>query len=184
MTDNDVPAERVLWGQEIQNDVERIKTLLSSGIFLDANQQHPLRQSAFIELMICLNDLLAKAKNEAQRVSFTDDVNPEVGDITDLVALIRNAACHIPSRTRHVDNFGNRLLLMTVYGRFPHAFVANGVDLGCDYEDDLAFFYGNEKIYFTRHIVRAFTEVRAKLLLLLPDTKGASNSNYYPNLDL
>jgi hypothetical protein len=43
---------------EILKDIERIDTILSTPIFTFENRHHPLKESAFVELMICLNDLL------------------------------------------------------------------------------------------------------------------------------
>ena len=152
-----------LWSQEILVDVLRIKAILGSNIFATQNRKHPLKESAVIELMICLNDLLAKAKQKGLRISFTDDIviTPKIKDITDLVAVIRNAACHIPSGNRHVDDYENRLSGMgygkTVLGSF------NGVVLESEYEDDIAFFYGHHRIYLARHILRAFKEAKKKL---------------------
>ena len=167
MTEETKSPEKILWEQEVLSDVTRIETLLACGIFEPKNRRSPLVQSAFIELMICLNDLLAKAKKETLRINFTDDVVISTGikDVTDLVAVIRNAACHIPSQTRYADDSENRIMFYTVYGRQPAAFLfeKTGQILGCNYDDDIAFLYGNQKIYFQRHIRRAFAEVSEKL---------------------
>lgn len=46
--------------QDCQSDVRRIDELLGPDIFDSSNADHPLQQSAFIDLMICLRDLLHK----------------------------------------------------------------------------------------------------------------------------
>lgn len=164
------PDERrvlVLWSQEILADVSRIKTILQCGVFAPENDGHPLSQSAFIELMICLNDLLAKANQKDVRIGFTDDVpvSRQVKDITDLVAMIRNAACHMPSGTRHVDDAGNRFSFCSMAGKVAGVLI-NDVVLEAEYEDDMAFFYGSLRIYLKRHVLRSFKEAKDALIPL------------------
>ena len=38
--------------------------------------------------------------------------------------------------------------------------------IGCDYADDICIIYGSKKIYYKRHILRAFDECKNKFLLL------------------
>jgi hypothetical protein len=37
------------------------------------------------------------------------------------------------------------------------------LELKSEYEDDIAFFYGKDRLYFKRYIARAFNEARASL---------------------
>ena len=85
---------------DIRRSIKRIKQLISSNIFAPTNAQNILVESAFIELCILLNDLLAKTAKYSNRVVFTDDVTiipKQVEDVTDLVSKVRNAVCHISS---------------------------------------------------------------------------------------
>lgn len=43
------------------------------------------------------------------------------------------------------------------------------LELNSDYEDDIAVFYGRNRLYFKRHIVRAYTEAKQ---LLAPHMGG------------
>ena len=52
---------------EIEIDIDRITQILSCDIFSQQNFQHPLRQSAFIELVIRLRDLLFKCESFGKR---------------------------------------------------------------------------------------------------------------------
>ncbi len=55
---------------------------------------------------ILLNDLLRKAEKYGKnRISFNDYIEPsdKVKDITDLIAFIRNAVCHIDSENHKID---------------------------------------------------------------------------------
>ncbi len=41
------------------------------------------------------------------------------------------------------------------------------LELKSEYEDDIAVFYGKNRLYFNRHIVRAFKEAKVQLQPLL-----------------
>ena len=60
--------------QDCEIYINRINKLLSSGIFEAYNSLNILQSSAFIELMICLRDLLSKTEKYAKRISFSEDV--------------------------------------------------------------------------------------------------------------
>lgn len=154
--------------QDCESNIHRISTLLSCRIFEPENSGHPLQQSAFIELMICLRDLLHKAEKYGSRVSFTDDIltNSYVTDVSDAVRAIRDACCHIDSFKRDFDANGNRGSYLVAYGKCNLAKI-NDLELKSDYEDDIAVFYGTNRLYFNRHIVRAFTDVQAVLAPLI-----------------
>jgi hypothetical protein len=150
--------------QDCKRSIRRINELLSSGIFRPDNQADLLQQSAFIELMICLRDLMHKTDKYSERIAFTDDVltNEYVKDVTDAITAIRDACCHIDSFKQSFDARGGRLSYMIVVGRGTLMKIG-GVELKSDYDDDIAFYYGKNRLYFQRHIVRAFKEAQ-KLL--------------------
>jgi hypothetical protein len=156
--------------QDCEINIRRIQELLGSGIFERNNSKNILQSSAFIELMICLRDLLQKAEDHAERISFTDDVmtNDYVHDITDAVTAVRDACCHINSFKRLFDDRGNRGSFMVIYGKGNLAKIGN-LELKSDYEDDIAFFYGKNRLYINRHIVRAFKEATALLKPMIPN---------------
>lgn len=147
--------------QECQTDIQRIRDLIGSRIF---DQPHPLQASAFIDLMICLRDLLYKAEQYASRVAFTDDIliNERVKDVTGAVTAVRDACCHIDSVTRVFDTRGNRGSHMVGYGKGT-LLKSGDLEMKSDYADEIAIFYGKNRLYLKRHIVRAFEEARAML---------------------
>ncbi len=150
--------------QDCQTDISRIQQLLNSGIFKQANSGHVLQRSAFIELVICLRDLLHKAERYACRVAFNDDVliNEYVKDVTDAVTAVRDACCHIDSFKHVFDDHGNRGSYIVAYGK--GTFMKIGpLELKSDYADDIAVFFGTNRLYLKRHIIRAFEEARAML---------------------
>jgi hypothetical protein len=154
--------------QDCQMTIRRIQELLNCGIFNPDNSGHVLLYAAYINLMICLRDLLHKTEQYAHRVSFVDDVqvNPFVKDVTDAITAHRDACCHINSFKQLFDDRGNRGSFIVGYGKFILMKV-DDVELRCDYEDDTAVFFGTNRLYMRRHVVRAFEEACILLAPLL-----------------
>lgn len=152
---------------EILMDVYRIRDILKTNIFAPENASHPLKQSAFTELIIRLHDLLQKCCNSKVPVRFTDDVDimPEVNDVTNLVAKIRSAVCHITSKTHQIFEDGGKFTFNTIYGSGVLAEIGD-VQVKNNFADDVCFFFGKYRIYPNRHITRAFTEAKANLIPL------------------
>jgi len=153
--------------QEIEDDTDRIEAILATDIFSPHNARHPLMRSAFIEILICLRDLMAKTNNLNLRIDFTDDVliSPDVKDVTDLIKFVRDALCHIDSKNHFVAP-GIKATFNVAYGK-TIMLTVDEFDIASDYDDDVCFFFGRHRIYLKRHIVRAFEEVKRKLLPFL-----------------
>lgn len=114
--------------------------------------------------LIHLNELLQRASNRGRRVNFADDIHPadRSGDVTDLVNRVRGAACHVSSP---VSAFGkaNRFVFNMVYGRVLDGYeFEDGAWRGCEYDGELAIFYGPTRVLVRRHLHRAFDEVVVK----------------------
>jgi len=150
--------------QDCELTIRRIHELLSSGIFERIKSGHFLQQSAFIDLMICMRDLMHKTEKYAGRISFTDDIltNDYVKDVTDAITAVRDACCHIDSFKKLFDDRGNRGSYMVAY-RKCDLMKIDDLELKSEYQDDIAVFYGKNRLYFKRHIVRAFQEAQIKL---------------------
>ncbi len=163
MPDNEIqkPSKQMDFSsqQECKGTIKRIRELIGCKIFESNNSKHILYNSAFIELMICLRDLLEKAQIYAHRLTFTDDVIPSeyVRDIHGLVKAMRDGCCHIDSYTKPLGKPQHRGSFNVMYGKGSLAKI-NDVELKSDYTDDIAFFHGTNRIYLKRHIIRAFEE--------------------------
>ncbi len=154
--------------QDCERNFRRAQELLASGIFEPANSGNLLQQAAFIDLMICLRDLMHKAQKYTKRIDFTDDVltNEYVEDVTDAITAVRDACCHIDSFKKNFDENGNRGESMVAYGK-GCLIKTDGFEARGDYDDDIAVFYGRNRVYFRRHIIRALQQAHAQLSPLL-----------------
>ena len=104
--------------------------------------------------MIILRDMVAKCEKFSNRLSFIDDVviSEKVSDVTDLITYVRDALCHIDSQ-KHLF-CSNKITYCIACGK------GNLIKIGdktitSDYNDDICFIFGEQKIYLKRHIFRA-----------------------------
>ena len=126
--------------------------------------------------MISLWDLLVKSEKFAGRVSFACDVIPmwigkksEVSDVTGLVKCFRDAMCH-PNSFKHLIGSKMKVSLGSqTFGDFTPIKTNDFESPKCDYEDDFMFICGPQRIYYHRHIVKAFEEAKTKLSPILAE---------------
>lgn len=158
---------------DVYGDFMRIEEILGSDIFESSNATHHLVKSAFIEVVVCLRDLLSKIDQYGNRIGFTDDVSvtSEIQDVTDLVIFMRDAVCHSHIRNHWVIPNMAKASFIAMYGKktftpFPFAPYQNIV-ISSDYTDDVCFCFGLQKIYLKRH-VRRVADLAKQQLLPLP----------------
>lgn len=145
---------------QVENNIGRIKEIIDSNVLLNAASvnRSSLSESALIEFLIRLNDLLQKCKSLGIEIDFSDDI-PNNLNITDLVSKLRNSACHITSKSRLLDN--EIPFCFSIIG--PLATARYGNWITNKYEDDIIFCYGNDASYLNRHLIRAYNESKQRL---------------------
>jgi hypothetical protein len=158
--------------QDIRYDIYEIERILATGILSEENN-NPFRQAAFVDVLIHLRDLMFKAEKYAGRISFTDDVivMTKVKDISDLIKFVRDAMCHPEIEHHFVVPNRIKATFETVYGKGGRVLDLVSPDIPelstSDYSDDVCFFFGLQRIYLNRHIIKAFEEAKQKLLPLM-----------------
>ena len=163
---------------DIASDIEAIIRICETGALSTVGYEVHLQKAAFVWVLVCLRDLMYKAEKYDSRIGFVDDVittaaneKPQVRDVTDLIKFVRDAMCH-PDIDHHWATDKVMLSFNVVYGKSPRPLITiGGNPMGptCDYEDDVAYGFGNQRIYLKRHILRALDEAKQKLLPLMPD---------------
>ena len=147
---------------ELLSETQKCKELFDSKILT----KHPLfAQSAFIEILIRLDYILQKLSKNNSRIIWADDIQTDqnIGDITDLVNKLRNAVCHVGSRTHYISNSDIKFDFNRIFGKGPNAVQIGDFSSGCEYEDDIAFYYGDKRIYLRRHIKRLLDELSEEI---------------------
>src|SRR3989344_3712738 len=126
---------------QIENDFRRVTDLINTGIF-SLSVLRGFQEAVFIEIMIKLHDLLQKLSLLHERVSFV---------------------CHIDSG-EHIlkDSQQIKFTFNIAYGKV-NVMTVGKKKLTSDYQDDICFFFGDNKIYLKRHIVRCIQESRKKI---------------------
>jgi len=139
-------------------ETQRCAELFNSQIF---TKHEIFTQSAFIEILVRLNYLLQKLSKKNNRIIWADDVQTDqnIKDITDLVNNLRNAACHSDSPRNYISNSSIKFVFNTFVGKSPNAVQIGNISLGNEYQDDIAFYYGDKRIYLVRHIKKLLDEL-------------------------
>jgi predicted HicB family RNase H-like nuclease len=149
---------------DIENSFSRIEILLNCGIFLPKNSQNPLVQSALAELLIRVRDLMYKSEKYAVAIKFDDDINitEKVKNVSDAIKFIRDAICHIDSDNHNYNECRARISYNIMYGKGTFMKIED-IELKSEYDDDICFFFGSQKLYLKRHICRAYQEAKVNL---------------------
>jgi hypothetical protein len=115
-------------------------------------------EACVLMLLVNLHDLLQLARGAGSALTFDEHIDPDAGvaNVTELVAKLRNAACHVWGRA----NSGyNAFRFHRVAGYCPRATLFQSKPIGCDYHDDMAIYYGTTRLYLKRHATRALDEL-------------------------
>ena len=156
---------------QIEGDIKTIEHLLSLNPFCTINDIE-IQKAILTRILICLRDLLYKTEHLANnRINFIDDVKidkqQKISDVTDLIKFMRDALCHEESKNHNSKDFiGLTLNLGIIRGKCS-ILQSPTKSFGTDYEDDICFITGSQKLYLNRHIIRAFNESKTNLLPLL-----------------
>lgn len=153
-----------LTAADIRNSFSRIDALFESKIFHQDNFDNPLVESALMELLIRLRDLMAKSAKFVKPVEFSDDiiVTNSVKNVSEAIKFIRDAMCHIDSKNHNYRECNARLSYNVVYGKCNIIKIGN-VEIKSEYDNDVCFFFGEQKLYLLRHIQRAYEEAKDNL---------------------
>jgi hypothetical protein len=120
--------------------------------------------AVFTRIVILVRDLVAKSETYAKKpIVFTDDViiKGRVKDVATLITFMRDAVCHIES-DRHMAAENMYSSGHVMFGK-KELYKIEGIELGCEYADDIAFSIGPQRMYFERHLLRAFREATDNL---------------------
>lgn len=146
---------------QIESDLSRLIILVNTGVF-NAEVLRVFQESVFTEIIIKLNDLLQKLRTLGKRLDFKEDVE-KANDITDLISNIRNAVCHMDSDEHMLDTEGKiKFSFNIAYGK-GNLLSLGARELTADYKDDICFFFGENKVYLKRHIIRCIEETKQEV---------------------
>jgi len=148
--------------RDLFSETQRCAKLFNSQVFVN---HQIFTQSAFIEILVRLNYILQELSKKNNRIIWADDVQTDqnindIKDITDLINNLRNVACHSDSPRNYISSSGIKFVFNTFAGKCPNAVkIGDDISLGNEYQDDVAFYYGDKRIYLVRHIKKLLEEL-------------------------
>lgn len=146
-----------LSAQQIDDAVGSCARMFDSGIFADAGVRSKFFQPSLVFVLINLNSLLQVAESLGHRISFADHIEPgpQIEDVTALVQVCRDAACHVGDLSGSSTPSGFVVVSGYVQSQLSH----DGCAHHCEFPDDIAVYIGRHRLYLLRHLKRAFDEV-------------------------
>ncbi|MCK8495619.1 hypothetical protein M0L20_27385 [Spirosoma sp. RP8] len=125
----------------------------------------------WIELIRGVSDLVRQAELRGKRICFTDEVGTpnQHQDITSLLDVMRNSAHVVEPLSPDQQHLTFISPLLNCVNGVGSGHFANGLFFICPYPNERAFFIGQDRIYFYRHLMRAYLEA-GQYLLFLPDS--------------
>ena len=146
---------------EIKQRLTRVHVLLESPVFQrDSGEDSPWRV-AFAELITLVHDLLTQADQINKRVDFLEGVGVN-GKLQDISSLVEWMHQQLPELTTDLPGQlpGNHL---NRYFNQGTGYFANGAFFTGEFDNDLAFFLDDQRIYLNHHIRRAVTQAERSL---------------------
>lgn len=142
---------------QLKNYVTQVQTALDSPVFSPNAPEPDLWKPQFGQLITLVHMLLTLADQAGKRVDFLEGVGVN-GKIQDITSLIDWMYDRLPELTADkpgqlVTNRLNR------YANQGWGYFANGCLFTVEFNDELAFFIDDQRIYLNRHIRRALSEV-------------------------
>jgi len=172
---------------------DRIQLILNTGIlerpsYTDTPEglyTRVLQESAFVELIIHLSDLLNEAHRLERKIDFKEDVitfpdgskEDTVHNISDAVLRVRNIVSHLDNHQQFITPHAKpkkrndtlkdgevfyHVRFNAFWGIQSYPLTPN-ITLESNHEDDAAFYYGPHRLYLNRHIKLAFKQVKKAL---------------------
>ncbi|WP_461080409.1 hypothetical protein [Spirosoma flavus] len=166
---NMIDSSDSIWPKpQLMEHLEQVAFLFESKIFLPSMPFTLQSQLYWIELIKGVSDLVRQSALAGKRICFTDEVSQQnqLWDITDLLDAMRQSA-HVvgplsPAQ-QHLTFISPALNQVNGIG-WGH--FANGLFFACPHPNERAFYIGRDRVYFYRHLMRAYLEAGNHLLLL------------------
>lgn len=143
-----------------QSSSSRLHQLLDSSTFTRYSPDNSTCEPAFVEVIQLLDDLLQQAEQSGRRIDFIKEVGVS-GRIQDITSLVSNLRSKIITEVGMPAHFSPNEF--NCYYDAGTGYFANGFFFSADYNNEVAFFVDDQRIYLNRHIRRALQEVEQPL---------------------
>ena len=120
------------------------------------------KDAVFTKLLILMSDILMFLDGNKKRINTKKYLKGHgVKDVTDLICKTRNAACHIrTSGENQIDT--NKFICCIIFGKGKAVEFGNA-SIESEFNDDIAYCYGDKVVYLNRHIKTVLEEIPKRL---------------------
>ncbi|GAB3333961.1 hypothetical protein GCM10027299_41890 [Larkinella ripae] len=145
--------------EQMKSCLHRVHELMDSPAFHRDSSETDLWKAPFGELIMTVDDLLRHSRAAGQQIDFTEAVGVH-GKVQDITSLIRWMRSCFPEQVADLLSQLPNSRLNRYFDR-GNGYFANGSFFTTDYDDELAFFIDDQRIYLKHHIKRLVYEVEA-----------------------
>ncbi|WP_461093942.1 hypothetical protein [Spirosoma gilvum] len=166
---NDYPD--ALWTQQQLTDhLSQISQLLQSQDFTSGSPFTQQSQVCWIKLIRAVSDLVRQASLAGKRINFIDEVSAHdpSQDITTLLDVMRQSAFVLRADALNQPDLKILSPALNQFNGVGSGHFPNGLFFTCSHRNERAFFIGRDRIYFYRHLMRAYMEA-GRYLMSLPE---------------
>lgn len=143
---------------KVRAELFEIESIFKTGALGLNNLRNPLFRSALTMVLILLKDLLAQAR-KCNIDTVTKDERGDT-DLLEVISIARDSACHLTTKNTKVGSSDVRFYVSR--GEDNGAYIG-GHQLGCNYADDAAIFFGSNRIYLKRDVIAAYSLLQARI---------------------
>ncbi|MFD2573231.1 hypothetical protein ACFSUS_21490 [Spirosoma soli] len=154
---------------QLTDHLSKIAYLLKSKVFNSSIPFTVQSQLCWMELIGEVSDLVRQAALSGKRINFTDEVSAydQFQDITSLLDAMRQSAFVIQAITPAQRSLKILSPALNQFNGVGSGQFANGLLFTCPHKNERAFFIGRDRVYFYRHLIRAYIEA-GRYLTSLP----------------
>lgn len=151
---------------QLNANLDQVEQLLNQPCFRRDAAFTSLTQSLFIDLILFEEKVLQQAEQAGRRIDFSDEVgtNGRVEDITSLIHIMSQSVYDFSKKS--TGRIAETQILTPFINHFYGAgvgYFSNGLFFACEHDDELAFFVDRNRVFFYRHLTRAFDEAKRYL---------------------
>lgn len=154
--------------QQLMDNLEQMSHLFQSKEFQPSTPFTRQSQLCWIQLIRLVSDLVRQSALAGKRISFTNEVSPHDPhrDVTDLLDAMRQLAHVVGPLSPDQQDLTFVSATLNHLNGIGAGHFANGLFFSCPFPNERAFFIGRDRIYFYRHLMRAYLEAGHYLFLL------------------
>ena len=145
---------------QLIDHLSQTASLFQANVFKPSRPYTAQSQGAWLELIQAVSDMVRQSSLAGKRIDFTDEVSTrgDSQDITSLLDTMRPRAYLLHATGPAQEDLVFLDPMLNHVDGAARGHFSNGVFFICPHRSEQTFFIGGDRIYFYRHLMRAYLE--------------------------